>query len=77
MDTQPRKLLKVLLLGDHCEDVYHYGVCERISPEAPVPILKKFKTVTKEGMSSNVKNNLESLGIKVIHYHNKAQVSRQ
>ena len=76
MDTQPQKSLKVLLLGDHCEDVYHYGICERISPEAPVPILKKLETVTKDGMSSNVRNNLQSLGIKVIHYHNKEKIRK-
>lgn len=76
MDTQPQKSLKVLLLGDHCEDVYHYGVCERISPEAPVPVLKKLETVIKDGMSSNVKNNLQSLGVKVIHYHNKEKIRK-
>lgn len=76
MGTQPHKSLKVLLLGDHCEDVYHYGTCERISPEAPVPVLKKLETVTKDGMSSNVKNNLQSLGVKVIHYHNKEKIRK-
>ena len=76
MGIQRQKSLKVLLLGDHCEDVYHYGVCERISPEAPVPVLKKFETVIKDGMSSNVKNNLESFGIKVVHYHNKEKIRK-
>jgi len=76
MDTPRRKLLKVLLLGDHCEDVYHYGVCERISPEAPVPVLKKLETVVKDGMSSNVKNNMQNLGLKVIHYHNNEKIRK-
>ena len=51
---------KVLLVGDHCIDIYHYGVCERLSPEAPVPILKQTKMEKKMGMSSNVMMNLES-----------------
>jgi D-beta-D-heptose 7-phosphate kinase/D-beta-D-heptose 1-phosphate adenosyltransferase len=38
---------------------------ERISPEAPVPILKITRTETKPGMAANVKDNLEALGIDV------------
>ena len=38
--------MKVLLLGDSCEDEYIYGRCTRISPEAPVPILDYAK-ITK------------------------------
>ena len=61
---------KVLLVGDHCIDIYHYGVCERLSPEAPVPILKQTKMEKKMGMSSNVMMNLESFNIKVRHFRN-------
>tara|TARA_R110002012_G_scaffold233844_1_gene407260 strand:+ start:874 stop:1653 length:780 start_codon:yes stop_codon:yes gene_type:complete len=61
---------KILLIGDSCKDIYHYGVCERISPEAPVPVLKQIKVEKKEGMSSNVKLNLESFGLDVLHFHN-------
>lgn len=55
----------VLLIGDSCLDEYHYGTVERISPEAPVPILKITRTETKPGMAANVKDNLEALGIDV------------
>jgi D-beta-D-heptose 7-phosphate kinase/D-beta-D-heptose 1-phosphate adenosyltransferase len=54
-----------LLIGDSCLDEYHYGTVERISPEAPVPILKITRTETKPGMAANVKDNLEALGIEV------------
>ena len=30
---------KVLLIGDSCTDEYVYGTCDRLNPEAPVPIL--------------------------------------
>ena len=46
MDTQQLKLFKVLLIGDSCIDKYHYGTCDRISPEAPVPILNFKETTT-------------------------------
>ena len=36
---QQQKQLKVLLIGDSCTDEYVYGSCERLNPEAPVPIL--------------------------------------
>ena len=68
MDFQQQKSYNVLLIGDNCEDVYHYGMCERISPEAPVPVFKEYSQKTKVGMSSNVRLNLESFGIIVDHY---------
>ena len=64
-DTPPQKQFKVLLIGDTCIDEYIYGVCERINPEAPVPILKFNKTESKYGMAWNVRNNLQSFGIEV------------
>lgn len=71
MDFQQQKSWKILLIGDHCLDIYHYGSCSRLSPEAPVPILKETRTETKMGMSSNVKMNLKSFGLSVHHEHNK------
>jgi len=70
MDIRQQKQYKILLIGDSCEDIYHYGVCERLSPEAPVPVLKQHKTEKKAGMSSNVRLNLESFSIDVDHFHN-------
>ena len=62
MDIQQQKLYKILLIGDSCEDIYHFGTCQRISPEAPVPILKKAYEEIRPGMSANVAANLESFG---------------
>jgi D-beta-D-heptose 7-phosphate kinase/D-beta-D-heptose 1-phosphate adenosyltransferase len=63
--------LKILLIGDSCVDEYHYGSCDKLSPEAPVPIFKFKRKEQKNGMASNVKNNLEALGVEVISYLSK------
>lgn len=54
---------KVLVIGDGCKDVFQYGKCERLSPEAPVPIFKPLKAVNNGGMAMNVYANLLGLGI--------------
>ena len=56
---------RVLVIGDSCEDIYHYGTCDRLSPEAPVPVLKLKRLESKPGMCLNVAKNLEGLGIAV------------
>ena len=60
-----QKQFKVLLIGDSCTDEYVYGICERLNPEAPVPILKKTRVETQKGMAWNVRENLMSFGIEV------------
>lgn len=54
---------KVLVIGDGCKDVFQYGKCERLSPEAPVPIFKPLKATNNGGMAVNVYNNLVALGV--------------
>ena len=54
---------KILVIGDGCKDVFQYGRCERLCPEAPVPIFKPTKIITNGGMAINVYNNLLALGI--------------
>jgi len=65
LQEQSKNSLRVLVIGDSCEDFYHYGSCERLSPEAPVPILKLKRSESKPGMCLNVAKNLEGLGLKV------------
>jgi len=59
------KRLNVLLIGDICDDVYHYGSVNRISPEAPVPVLELTHTKKLAGMAANVSKNLQALGVNV------------
>lgn len=56
---------KIILIGDNCVDEYRYGIVERISPEAPVPVFKPDSEETRPGMAANVLRNLESLGLTV------------
>ena len=57
--------MKVLLIGDSCEDRYFYGDVKRLNPEAPVPILDYKRGVTTKGMVWNVRENLIPFGVKV------------
>ena len=57
--------MKVLLIGDSCEDRYFYGEAKRLNPEAPVPILEYKRGVTSKGMVWNVRENLKSFGVEV------------
>ena len=56
---------RILLCGDDCVDIYQYGHVERLSPEAPVPVMKFSKLETKAGMAANVCLNLQSFGINI------------
>ena len=76
MDIQQLKSYKILLLGESCLDVYHYGTCDRLNPEAPVPVLKENKLEIKSGMAANVKANLKSLGLSVSHLTNKEKLEK-
>ena len=52
----------ILVIGDLMVDHYLWGNCDRISPEAPVPIIDIKKETTVLGGAGNVINNLLSLG---------------
>jgi len=54
---------KVLIIGDSCSDVFRYGKCDRLSPEAPVAVMKPTRTTGNGGMAINVFENLKALGI--------------
>jgi len=55
---------KVLVVGDFMLDVYIYGDAVKISPEAPVPVLKIAKTEHRCGGAGSVATNLAALGAK-------------
>jgi D-beta-D-heptose 7-phosphate kinase/D-beta-D-heptose 1-phosphate adenosyltransferase len=54
--------LKVACVGDLMLDRYVYGEVSRISPEAPIPVLKAKRTVAMAGAVGNVARNVGSLG---------------
>jgi D-beta-D-heptose 7-phosphate kinase / D-beta-D-heptose 1-phosphate adenosyltransferase len=56
---------KILVVGDLIVDHYLWGSCERISPEAPVQVIKVDNESMLLGGAGNVVNNLKTLGAKV------------
>ena len=56
---------KVLVIGDLILDEYVWGGINRISPEAPVPILETRSETLALGGAANVANNLVALGCEV------------
>ena len=58
MDTLQQKQSKILLIGEICEDIYIFGNVDRISPEAPVPVLKYSSRNIRKGMAGNVYDNI-------------------
>ena len=54
--------ISVLCIGDVMLDRYVYGAMERISPEAPVPVLRLTRTREMAGGVGNVVSNILSLG---------------
>lgn len=57
---------KIMIVGDVMLDIYMKGKVERISPEAPVPIVSVTETFSRLGGAANVAQNLKSLGTKPI-----------
>ena len=57
--------MKVLVIGDIIIDRYIYGTSTRLSPEAPVPVVKYLREVEKLGGAGLVYENLKSLGVDV------------
>ena len=55
---------KVLIVGDVMLDRYWFGDVDRISPEAPVPVIKVSSVEERAGGAANVARNVASVGAK-------------
>lgn len=53
---------RILVVGDLMLDQYIYGTVSRISPEAPVPVVRVKREIAMPGGASNVARNIVSLG---------------
>jgi D-beta-D-heptose 7-phosphate kinase / D-beta-D-heptose 1-phosphate adenosyltransferase len=62
---KPNESAKVLVVGDIILDQYIYGETNRISPEAPVPVVRVNNTEERAGGAANVAVNVSSLGVAV------------
>src|SRR5699024_1084032 len=57
--------MSVLVIGDVMLDRYLYGTVNRVSPEAPVPVLDYTRTEEKLGGAGNVALNFKQIGVHV------------
>jgi len=64
MQLTPEKIssARVLVVGDAMLDRYWYGAVDRISPEAPVPVVRVTRTEERIGGAANVACNIVTLG---------------
>ncbi|EGK8097695.1 D-glycero-beta-D-manno-heptose-7-phosphate kinase [Campylobacter lari] len=65
LDFLSSKKPKILVVGDFMVDHYIWCDCTRISPEAPVMVMKSQKEDKRLGGAGNVYANLKSLGVEV------------
>ena len=56
---------RLAVVGDIMVDRFLWGRCDRISPEAPVPVVRLEREELKLGGAANVAANLRALGIEV------------
>ncbi|MGA0187788.1 MAG: bifunctional heptose 7-phosphate kinase/heptose 1-phosphate adenyltransferase, partial [Burkholderiaceae bacterium] len=57
---------RVLVVGDLMLDRYWMGDVDRISPEAPVPVVRIARQEERLGGAANVARNLASLGARAV-----------
>jgi rfaE bifunctional protein kinase chain/domain len=58
--------LNVMIIGDVMVDAYLWGKVERISPEAPIPIVALRKRENRMGGAANVAMNIRSMGARPV-----------
>jgi rfaE bifunctional protein kinase chain/domain len=66
--------LKIAVIGDYIEDRYIIGDVDRISPEAPVPVVKVTSQRYSPGGAGNVFMNLKGIGVDAAIFCNMAEV---
>ncbi|PLC54949.1 D-glycero-beta-D-manno-heptose-7-phosphate kinase [Pollutimonas nitritireducens] len=60
--VQAARRVKILVAGDVMLDRYWFGEVERISPEAPVPVVRVARREDRLGGAANVARNIVALG---------------
>jgi D-beta-D-heptose 7-phosphate kinase/D-beta-D-heptose 1-phosphate adenosyltransferase len=70
--------MKIVIIGETCVDKFIYCNINRLSPEAPVPVLIPIHTETNPGMSGNTCANIKALSpdSQVIHFSNLKQITK-
>ena len=65
MQSGDLSAVRLLIVGDVMLDRYWFGDVSRISPEAPVPVVKVERSEERPGGAANVARNAAALGAKV------------
>lgn len=70
---------RILVVGESCTDIFHYCKIQRLSPEAPVPVMLPIRTVSNLGMSGNVVTNLKSLSSEhfIEHWFQSQEITKE
>jgi bifunctional ADP-heptose synthase (sugar kinase/adenylyltransferase) len=68
---------KILVIGDGCRDVHVYGRCERLAPDAPVPVFIPNYEKRNLGMAGNVYQNIVSMGVPAILKTNSINIEKK
>jgi D-glycero-beta-D-manno-heptose-7-phosphate kinase len=68
--------MRILVIGETCTDVFLYGDCNRINPEAPTPIFLPKSETNTPGMAANVKRNIENFGFEVDFLTNIEEIKK-
>ena len=53
--------MKILIIGESCQDTFVYGAATRLCPEGPVPVFRETSRVYSVGMAKNVYHNFVNL----------------
>lgn len=71
-------MVKILIIGELCTDVYVYGDVNRLSPEAPIPVINPIRYVKNSGMAGNVYQNVLSLvkNSEVLHWSQSESITK-
>ena len=71
-------MVKILIIGELCTDVYVYGDVNRLSPEAPIPVINPIRYVKNAGMAGNVYQNVLSLveNSEVLHWSQSESITK-
>uniref|UniRef100_UPI00333EEBE5 D-glycero-beta-D-manno-heptose-7-phosphate kinase n=1 Tax=Castellaniella defragrans TaxID=75697 RepID=UPI00333EEBE5 len=64
--AQAAHAAKILVVGDVMLDRYWFGEVDRISPEAPVPVVRVARREDRLGGAANVARNIAALGARAI-----------
>jgi len=69
-------MANILVIGEHCTDVFIYGNSIRKSPEGDAPVFTPVREVYNDGMALNTYNNLIALGVNASYYVDNGRIEK-